>query len=63
MFLRVVRAAGGKGVKHEYVRDAILSSFYRPLPAHAQQNGKTPHIAIVHPSHPVATKPSSTISC
>ena len=32
MFLRVVRAAGGKGVKHEYVR--VVEAF--------RENGKTP---------------------
>jgi hypothetical protein len=33
MFLRVVRAAGGKGVTHEYVR--VVEAF--------RQNGKTRH--------------------
>jgi transposase len=38
MFLRVVRAAGGKGVKHEYVR---LVEAYR-------ENGKTRHRTVVN---------------
>src|SRR5947209_8742259 len=38
MFLRVVRAAGGKGVKHEYVR---LVEAYR-------QKGKTRHRTLIN---------------
>ena len=38
MFLRVVRAAGGKGVKHEYVR--VVEAF--------RENGKTRHRTILN---------------
>jgi transposase len=38
MFLRVVRAAGGKGVKHEYVR--VVEAF--------RQNGKTRHRTVLN---------------
>jgi hypothetical protein len=37
MFLRVVRAAGGKGVRHEYVR--VVEAF--------RQNGKTRHRTVL----------------
>jgi hypothetical protein len=38
MFLRVVRAAGGKGVKHEYVR--VVEAF--------RENGKTRHRTVLN---------------
>jgi hypothetical protein len=38
MFLRVVRAAGGKGVTHEYVR--VVEAF--------RQNGKTRHRTVLN---------------
>ena len=38
MFLRVVRAAGGKGVKHEYVR--VVEA--------VRQNGKTRHRTVLN---------------
>src|SRR3982075_762500 len=38
MFLRVVRAAGGKGVKHEYVR--VVEAF--------RQKGKTLHRTVLN---------------
>lgn len=38
MFLRVVRAAGGKGVKHEYVR--VVEAY--------RENGKTRHRTILN---------------
>jgi len=38
MFLRVVRAAGGKGVRHEYVR--VVEAF--------RQNGKTRHRTVLN---------------
>ena len=38
MFLRVVRATGGKGVKHEYVR--VVEAF--------RENGKTRHRTILN---------------
>src|SRR5437667_9640762 len=38
MFLRVVRAAGGKGVKHEYVR--VVEAF--------RANGKTRHRTVLN---------------
>jgi transposase len=39
MFLRVVRAAGGKGIKHEYVR---------VVEAYRDQDGKTQHRTIIN---------------
>jgi hypothetical protein len=38
MYLRVVRAAGGKGVKHEYVR--IVEAY--------RENGKNKHRTIIN---------------
>src|SRR5207244_12627556 len=38
MFLRVVRAAGGKGVKHEYVR--VVEAY--------RENGKTRHRTVLN---------------
>src|SRR6266516_1870958 len=38
MFLRVVRAAGGKGVKHEYIR--VVEAF--------RENGKTRHRTVLN---------------
>ena len=38
MFLRVVRAAGGKGIKHEYVR--VVEAY--------RENGKTRHRTVLN---------------